>query len=63
MYDTLDRIAEGPAQGLEVRPGLRRILLVGFPYAVFYSLDVGTIVVLAVAHQSRRPGYWRGRAR
>lgn len=41
----------------EVRRGLVR----RFPYGVFYILDGEAIVVLAVAHARRRPGYWEGR--
>ncbi len=34
----------------------------GFPYIlVFRELDAEVVMVLAVAHTSRRPDYWRGR--
>lgn len=43
--------------------GVRRVLLSRFPFFVVY-LELDTeIRVLAFAHQSRRPGYWRARAR
>jgi hypothetical protein len=32
-----------------------------FPYAVLYRPDPDEIVVVAVMHQRRRPGYWLGR--
>jgi len=32
-----------------------------FPYTVFYEELASRISVLAIAHQKRRPGYWRGR--
>jgi plasmid stabilization system protein ParE len=32
-----------------------------FPYTVVYRPLVGEIRVLAVAHQSRKPRFWRGR--
>jgi plasmid stabilization system protein ParE len=32
-----------------------------FPYSVLYSVENNEIVVLAIAHQSRKPGYWRDR--
>ena len=41
--------------------GFRRLILARFPFdVVVLPRDVETIVV-AVAHQSRRPGYWRMR--
>lgn len=42
---------------------VRRALLPNFPYAlVFFELST-EIRVIAVAHQSRRPGYWLHRLR
>jgi toxin ParE1/3/4 len=33
-----------------------------FPYVlIFRPVDEGTILIVAVAHTSRRPGYWRRR--
>ena len=41
--------------------GARRILLKRFPYSiVFYDREDG-LVIIAFAHTSRRPGYWRSR--
>jgi plasmid stabilization system protein ParE len=39
----------------------RRRVLVGFPYFVVFQEKDDTILVVAVAHAKRRPGYWRGR--
>jgi plasmid stabilization system protein ParE len=33
-----------------------------FPYIVFYVEGKSVIRVMAIAHGSRRPGYWRGRS-
>ena len=58
----LDRIAKTPEQGSPHLYGTRRFVLLQFPYSTVYvSLDVTYIV--AVAHQKRRPGYWRKRLR
>jgi hypothetical protein len=32
-----------------------------FPFSVIYAHEEATIVIVAVAHQRRRPGYWRER--
>jgi len=32
-----------------------------FPYSLIHTIADDEIRVLAVAHQSRRPGYWRQR--
>ena len=40
---------------------LRRLLLKVFPYRIIYRVEGEEIVVYAVAHVRRRPGYWRQR--
>ena len=50
-----------PQSGQKVRAGLRRILLDQFPLQLIYRVEGDEIVIYAVAHQSRRPGYWRKR--
>jgi plasmid stabilization system protein ParE len=40
----------------------RRVLLKKFPFSVIYRPEPDGIVVFAVAHQSRLPGYWRSRS-
>lgn len=42
--------------------GTRRALLKGFPYQVILKAETNRIRVLAVAHDSRRPGYWSRRS-
>ncbi|MBI4703925.1 MAG: type II toxin-antitoxin system RelE/ParE family toxin [Deltaproteobacteria bacterium] len=42
-------------------PPVRRFLVSRFPYALAYQVFPDMIVVLAVAHTSRRPQYWSGR--
>ena len=41
--------------------GLRRMLLHKFPFSLIYALGAEEIVIVAVAHQKRRPDYWKGR--
>ncbi len=45
-----------------VPPGVRRLGLRTFPYHLVYVEDP-RLVIVAVAHMSRRPGYWRQRLR
>jgi hypothetical protein len=41
--------------------GVHRFLLARFPFAVGYIVEADAVVVLAIAHLRRRPGYWLGR--
>lgn len=40
----------------------RRVLVSRFPYQVVYRLRPDEIVIVAVAHLKRRPGYWKSRS-
>lgn len=39
----------------------RRLLVARFPYQVVYRFRRTEIVVVAIAHLKRRPGYWKNR--
>jgi plasmid stabilization system protein ParE len=39
-------------------PLVRRFVLTRFPYAIAYMTQLDRVVVIAVAHTRRRPGYW-----
>ena len=41
--------------------GFRRFLLSKFPFSVIYKFSQGTVFVVAVMHNSRKPGYWNER--
>lgn len=56
---TLDRIATNPRAWTEIKPGIRRALVHGFPYAVLYSIEAERVAVYAVMHQRRHPDQWR----
>lgn len=39
----------------------KRLILKQFPYDIIIRESTQEILVVAVAHHARRPGYWRGR--
>ena len=39
----------------------RRALVARFPYQVVYRLTPTEMVIVAIAHLKRRPGYWKHR--
>lgn len=39
----------------------RAFTLSKFPYSLIYQASPDTVRIIAVAHHSRRPGYWAGR--
>jgi plasmid stabilization system protein ParE len=50
-----------PIRGLPVRYNVRQFLFERFPYSIVAAYPRDQLVVVAVAHQHRRPGYWRKR--
>lgn len=62
FLDALDQgvrlIASFPDSHQYAGKDLRRCLLNRFPYALYYGVDQGAIIVVAVAHLRRNPHYW-----
>ena len=54
-------IEDNPTFYAELDDGIRRCLVNRFPYALLYSIEPDRVLILAVMHTSRRPGYWRNR--
>ena len=52
-----------PYAGSPHRHGTRWVFPRKFPFSVVYVVEADEIVVFAVAHFKRRPGYWKGRGR
>ena len=40
---------------------IRRKIMKGFPYSLLYAIEGDRILIVAVAHMTRRPGYWQYR--
>jgi plasmid stabilization system protein ParE len=56
---TVLRVVRFPLLNTKIQPGIHRALVKTFPYMVIYDVDSdGTITVLAIGHQHRKPGYW-----
>lgn len=50
-----------PALGQASADDTRTLSFHSFPYSLIYRLQVDVIRVIAVAHHSRRPGFWVAR--
>jgi plasmid stabilization system protein ParE len=60
---SVESLQETPEMGapLSADRRTRRFLLPRFPYHIVYRLTSSEIIVVAVSHTKRRPGYWRRR--
>lgn len=59
----VDLIASNPEIGLQYQAGTRRKLLRRFPFQIVYEIHLDHLLVVAVAHHRKLPGYWRDRLR
>ena len=57
----IDSIAEAPLRWPAFEQGTRRRVLRRFPFSVVYRTSANDVVVVALMHWRRRPGYWRRR--
>lgn len=58
---TLVLLLEHPAIGKPIYRRARSISLHGFPFDLVYRVYPETIIIVAIANQGRRPGYWARR--
>jgi toxin ParE1/3/4 len=58
---SVNLLLEHPGLGSKWRHGKRRLVMRLFPFSVIYTVVDDQLRILAVAHHSRRPGYWRRR--
>ena len=56
-------IRRQPRAGTPFAHGTRKWRVPGFPYKVIYCDLPAEILIVAIAHDSRRPGYWHQRLR
>jgi len=61
VQSCVDRILQRPQVGRRVGERCRVVLAKRFPISVLYAVEGATIIIVAVAHQRCRPGYWSDR--
>ena len=61
VEDAIDRILAAPTRWRLLDDDVRRCLTRVFPYGVLYTIEPDLVLVVAVTHCSRAPGYWKRR--
>ena len=63
--DEVERVVtlllEHPELGSRLDEDLRHFVLRRFPFSVVYAVLADLVYIVAIAHGSREPGYWRSR--
>src|ERR1035437_155694 len=58
---SIRRMRQHPKACAIVEDDIRRCLVKRFPFGIYYSLEADYILIVAVMHLSRMPGYWKDR--
>jgi plasmid stabilization system protein ParE len=61
IEDTVYRIRESPNRYIEIDHEVRKCMVRRFPYKLLYTVEQDFILILAIMHCSRKPGYWKNR--
>ena len=61
VEDAIDRILDSPTRWHVLDEDVRRCLTRIFPYGVLYTIEPDFVLIVAIMHCSREPGYWKRR--
>jgi plasmid stabilization system protein ParE len=61
VEQALTTIASVPHLGTRYLESTRRLVVRRFPYNIVYFVESKAVVIVAVAHQRQKPGYWKDR--
>jgi plasmid stabilization system protein ParE len=62
VREAITRALAMPLAWTQIEPGIRRVLVHRFPFAVLYAEYGDKLFILAVMHLRREPNYWVHRA-
>lgn len=58
---SLSLLRDNPAIGSILPDGARKLVVRRFPFLIVYRILPDEVLVLAIGHQRRHPGFWRTR--
>jgi len=61
LTHAVERVSESPEQWPRYIGGTHRYVFHRFPFSLVYRQMGNEIVIVAVAHGKRKPGYWKAR--
>ncbi|MFH1562648.1 MAG: type II toxin-antitoxin system RelE/ParE family toxin [Nitrospirota bacterium] len=57
----IQQILDNPKAWQIVEEDIRRYLVHRFPFGIYYTVEDDCILIVAIMHMSREPGYWKNR--
>ena len=61
VEDAIQRVVDAPTRWRVIEEDIRRCLTRVFPFAILYTIENDYLLIVAVMHCSRKPGYWKHR--
>ena len=61
VEEAIARIVEAPQRWRVVDEDVRRCLTRVFPFGILYTIEDDFLLIVAIMHFSRAPGYWKSR--
>ena len=61
VENAIKRVVDAPTRWRVIDEDIRRCLTRVFPYAILYTIEIDFLLIVAVMHCSREPGYWKQR--
>jgi toxin ParE1/3/4 len=61
IESAITRMLDGPERWPVLERDVHRCLAKTFPYGILYTVEADFILIVAVMHLNREPGYWRSR--
>lgn len=58
---TIQKILKTPERWRFLEADVRRCVVRVFPYSVLYTVEAEFMLIIAIMHNKREPGYWRQR--
>ena len=59
--NAIEQVTRRPSSWPVIEGAVRRFVVEIFPYSLLYSIEEDFVLIIAVAHQSRHPEYWKDR--
>ena len=53
VYDAIERIGRNPFAYPEMLPGIRRLVMSGFPFNIWFRINGDKVLIVAVIHGKR----------
>ena len=61
VEEAIQQILESPTRWRVIDADVRRFLTRIFPFGVLYTIEPDFVLIVAIMHCSREPGYWKQR--